>query len=376
MRGLGQKPMDKARQILACAQCTVRLRHTLGWLTSCVPQDDTGPTLIAILPNFKRIFKQHHKIPRMDLEGDFISKMIPTVALLVLGVIEAAGGLYFHDRRSRNDFSMEIVSMITLPVLVQPGIFLLTFFLAGWWFPNWENHFVDLAFGGQFLAFLLLDDMLQYWWHRWSHSSRIMWKLHRPHHLIEEMGVLMTYRNALLYYALMPGIWFSAVLIYLGMGYTYLVYLPIKITVILLAHSETKWDRFLYRTPWLHPLAWVIERTISTPSTHFAHHGLSEEDGISHPNGNFGNLLFLWDILFGTAKITRRYPTRFGAWNRIKEPWYVQIFFPILRAKDPESELHSLLSAQDHHPRRRNREAAKEKSSPGRKNDPTQPPSE
>ena len=100
----------------------------------------------------------------------------------------------------------------------------------------------------------------------------------------------------------------------------------------------------------LHPLAWVIERTITTPSTHFAHHGLTSEDGVSHPNGNFGNLLFLWDILFGTAKITRQYPTRFGAWNRIKEPWYVQLFFPFIRSKDPNSELHSINTDQDYDP--------------------------
>lgn len=46
-----------------------------------------------------------------------------------------------------------------------------------------------------------------------------------------------------------------------------------------------------------HPLAWLVERVISTPSTHFAHHGLTAEDGISHPNGNYGNLLFLLDVL-------------------------------------------------------------------------------
>jgi sterol desaturase/sphingolipid hydroxylase (fatty acid hydroxylase superfamily) len=164
------------------------------------------------------------------------------------------------------------------------------------------------------------------------------------------MGVLVTYRNAMLYYALMPGIWFSALLIFLGMGKVYLVYLPIKMTVILLAHSETKWDRFLYRYRILHPLAWLVERTLSTPSTHFAHHGLTAEDGISHPNGNYGNLLFFWDVLFGTAKITRRYPTRFGAWNKLKEPWYVQLLFPIIRSKKPESELHSIRTKNDYDP--------------------------
>ncbi|MEM7036679.1 MAG: sterol desaturase family protein [Bacteroidota bacterium] len=284
------------------------------------------------------------------MSDEMYSKMIPALVLLIVGIIEAFGGLYFHDRRSRNDLSIEVVSLLTLPLLVQPGIFLLVFFLGTAYFPAFENHYLALPFGLQFLAFLIFDDMTQYWWHRLSHVNRFMWKLHRPHHVVEEMGVLVTYRNATLYYAFMPGIWFSAVLVFLGMGSAYLVYLPIKLTVILLAHSETKWDRVLYAYRFLHPLAWVLERTISTPSTHFAHHGLTAQDGVSHPNGNFGNLLFLWDVLFGTAKITRRYPKRFGAWNRLKEPWYIQLMFPILRAKDPNSELHAIMRKGDHDP--------------------------
>lgn len=279
-----------------------------------------------------------------------ISKLIPALAMLVLGILEAIGGLYFGGKRSRNDFTIELVSLLTLPVLIQPAIFLAVLYSMKAGFPTLEDSFIHLAFGWQMLAFLILDDMTQYWWHRLSHVNRKMWKLHRPHHVVEEMGVLVTYRNALLYYAFMPGIWFSAVLVYLGMGYVYLFYIPIKLVVILLAHSETRWDRFLYKYRILHPLAWVIERTISTPSTHFAHHGLTAEDGISHPNGNYGNLLFIWDIIFGTAKITRQYPSRFGAWNQIKEPWYVQYFFPLVKSKDPRSELHSITTQNDYDP--------------------------
>ena len=286
----------------------------------------------------------------MELSGEHISKLIPAAVLLVLGVIEALGGLYFHDRRTRNDFTIELVSLFTLPTLVQPAIFVFTFWLCRTVVPQYEDSLVHLHLGWQVLAFLLLDDMTQYWWHRLSHVNRAMWKLHRPHHVVEDMGVLVTYRNAVLYYAFMPGIWFSAVLIYLGMGYVYLFYLPVKLVVILLAHSETKWDRFLYRYPVLSPVAWVVERVISTPSTHFAHHGLTAEDGVSHPNGNFGNLLFIWDVLFGTARITRKYPTRFGAWNQFKEPWYIQLLFPILRSKDPKSELHSITTPNDYDP--------------------------
>ena len=217
--------------------------------------------------------------------------------------------------------------------------------------PNLEDYFLNESLWFHITAFIIFDDMMQYWWHRLSHSNRTMWKLHRPHHIVDEMGVLVTYRNAALYYALMPGIWLSALLIYFGMGYGFLFYLPIKLIVIQLAHSETRWDRFLYKFKFLHPLSWIIERTISTPCTHFAHHGLTSEDGVSNPNGNYGNLLFFWDVLFGTAKITRQYPKRFGAWNKMKEPWYVQLLFPIICSKDSRSELHSIKTENDYDPK-------------------------
>ena len=289
------------------------------------------------------------------MEPTIISKLVPTTLLLILVVLESLGGLYLESKRSKNDYAIEIVSLVTLPTLIQPAIFLFVFFCMGLLVPGTENALVHWHIGWHFLAFLIFDDMSQYWWHRISHQNKLLWKLHRPHHVIEEMGVLVTYRNALMYYALMPGIWFSAILIFLGMGYAYLFYLPVKLVVILLAHSETKWDRFLYKYKWLHPLAWLIERTISTPSTHYAHHGLTAEDGVSNPNGNYGNLLFFWDILFGTAKITRKYPTEFGAWNNIKEPWHTQYMFPFLRSSNPKSELHALKTDQDYDPTQENK---------------------
>jgi sterol desaturase/sphingolipid hydroxylase (fatty acid hydroxylase superfamily) len=285
------------------------------------------------------------------MEAEQISKLIPALFLLVLGAAEALGGLYFNnDRRTKNDYAIEILGLVTLPTLIQPAILLTTLFAMKAWFPGLEDYFINFSLWWHVAAFLVLDDMTQYWWHRLSHISPTMWKLHRPHHVVEEMGVMVTYRNATLYYALMPGLWFTGLLIYLGMGYVYLFYLPIKLVFILLAHSETRWDRFLFKYKILHPIAWVIERAITLPSTHYAHHGLTEEDGISHPNGNFGNLLFFWDVLFGTAKITRKYPTRFGAWNQMKEPWYVQLMFPFIRSKDPRSELYSLKTNNDYDP--------------------------
>jgi len=284
------------------------------------------------------------------MELNYSSKLIPAVVLLILGALEALGRLYFDDKRTKNDFTIGLLNLTILPTIIQPSIFFLVITLMETFLPSFQNHFITLFFGWHLGAFLLFDDLTQYGWHRFSHSNRTLWKLHRPHHIIEEMGVLVTYRNALLYYALMPGIWLSAILVYLGMGEVYLFYLPLKLVVIWLAHSETRWDRFMYKYKFLRPIAWVIERTISTPRTHFAHHGLTAKDGISHPNGNFGNLLFIWDIICGITKITKKYPQQFGDWNQLKETWYVQLLFPLMRSKDPMSELHSIKTKNDYDP--------------------------
>ena len=156
------------------------------------------------------------------------------------------------------------------------------------------------------------------------------------------MGVRVVYRNNFFYYAMMPGLWISAYLVFLGLGAVYPFYVLVKMLVIFGAHSELRWDRVLYRHRWLHPLAWVVERTLSTPATHFAHHAYAQDDGVGHYSGNFGNLLFVWDMLFGTAKITRRYPPRVGLRDDTDhgpERWWVQLLYPLLKSRRAASTL-------------------------------------
>ena len=78
---------------------------------------------------------------------------------------------------------------------------------------------------------------------------------------------------------------------------------------------------------------WLLERTISTPATHSAHHGKHADDGITNYKGNYGNLLFFWDILFGSAKITRQYPDKFGVENLPDTSVAEQLLWPVVRVK-------------------------------------------
>ena len=104
-------------------------------------------------------------------------------------------------------------------------------------------------------------------------------------------------------------------------------------TVIFGAHSDVRWDQRLYSIRWMQPLMWVVERVISTPATHSAHHGKHAADGVTHYKGNYGNLLFLWDVLFSTAKITRQYPEQMGVENLPETSISEQLFWPLARTK-------------------------------------------
>lgn len=197
--------------------------------------------------------------------------------------------------------------------------------------PDYRGAWANLPMWAMVFILLVGDDMTQYWWHRLSHSVPFLFDFHRAHHEPRYMSVRIAYRNGFFYYAFMPTIWISALLVYLGFGVVFVVYSLIKALVIFGAHCAVPWDAFLYRYRWLSPLAWVIERTISTPATHYAHHGMDPADGVTNYNGNYGNLLFFWDVLFGTARITRRYPKAFGIAGDRRATFLRQIFFPLFR---------------------------------------------
>lgn len=277
------------------------------------------------------------------------------VQALAVGAVFAGFGLvdvlrrrFFSPLADRDDNLVDLTASVVVPFVVVPMILFACARIGAHWFPERRDTWAAWPWWGQFAVLLIADDLTQYGWHRLSHTSWL-WPFHRAHHSAAYMGVRVVYRNNALYYCFMPGLWAGGVLLYLGFGWTYVVYTVVKMAVIVGAHSEARWDERLYSIRALQPLMWLVERTISTPATHFAHHALTEEDGIGYYNGNFGNLLFVWDVLFGTAKITRRYPADFGLPDDRRlgqEPWYVQVFYPLFRSKRAESVMAGLPKGQ------------------------------
>ena len=265
---------------------------------------------------------------------------VVSIILIFFGSIELSKGLYGEkSKRSKNDWYVELISTFQLFILLKPIIFPLSALVLTIFFPQYHNSLLESTFWISLLFIVIIDDLMQYWYHRKAHDWPWLWKLHRPHHAAIEMGILVSYRNAILYYIFMPNIWWLGVCTYFGLYQEVIIAIILKQIIVTGAHSEARWDNFLYSNKFLHPFAWIIERTISTPSTHFAHHGKSPKDGISNPNGNFANMFFIWDIIFGTALITRKYPKEYGIPDDPQDNWRAHLYYPLIKSDKQNSEI-------------------------------------
>ncbi|MBT6175657.1 MAG: sterol desaturase family protein [Deltaproteobacteria bacterium] len=146
-----------------------------------------------------------------------------------------------------------------------------------------------------FLCFLL-GSFFFYWWHRWRHEVMLLWDLfHQMHHSPKRVetltayyvhpaeGIISSCLNGLIIYGILGGnyegfLWSIGIFSCVGIGY----------------HSNLKTPRFL-------------DYLVQTPEMHRLHHKRGVHEG------NYSDLP-IWDILFGTFRNPKDYPTdfRFG----------------------------------------------------------------
>lgn len=259
--------------------------------------------------------------------------------LVFFGLIETISGYLFKSKRTRHDWIQEVGSFFALSSLIKPSIVAAVFLIGSFIAPESGTLLSQYNFILVLIAYLLIDDVLQYWYHRTAHENAFLWKLHRAHHQAEEMGFFVSYRNAALYYVLMPNIWWVGLITFLGAGKAVAIGLVLKQLVIISSHSTIKWDAPFYKNRFLQPIVFLLERIIITPAFHHAHHGQSKLDSVSDPNGNFGNMFSFWDQLFGTATFNRAFPQSYGLQNNTYDTWSEAYLYPLIQSKNEQSEL-------------------------------------
>ncbi|MEO6521169.1 MAG: sterol desaturase family protein [Mucilaginibacter sp.] len=256
----------------------------------------------------------------------------------VLGALEFSFGLY-NKRWNKNERWVDI-ACYTLPKLViKPAVAFFGLKFLPLALPGLKGTFTWVPFFWGALIIAITDDLTQYWYHRLHHELPWLWRFHRTHHSANYMGMAMASRQNVIYSLFFSQTYVTTTLVYLGLGVPAVIVKGIKSVITTLAHSSIPWDKPFYQYKALHPIAWVLERTISTPATHHAHHAATTDDGVGYYKGNFGNMFFIWDIIFGTAHISRQYPAVYGISHYEADPWYVQLAWPIFKSNVAGSEL-------------------------------------
>lgn len=133
------------------------------------------------------------------------------------------------------------------------------------------------------LVFIALDFVF-YWYHRLSHRTSFLWSIHLSHHCSTEMNFLVALRQPWLapivkipFFAFIPLFGFDPTIIFVAA--------PIATIWGVVGHTKT-----------IPRLPEPIEYIFNTPSAHRVHHGSNPQ----YIDKNYGNLLMIWDHIFGT----------------------------------------------------------------------------
>lgn len=168
----------------------------------------------------------------------------------------------------------------------------------------------------QALVALVMVDFLSYWSHRVRHQ-RWFWPLHAVHHSAEKLDWLAAARMHPLDDLADNVVVFLPVLL-LGFDPRIFVSLgPALILHTLFLHASVRLS--------LGPLRFVI----ATPDFHRWHHAVE----IEARDANYGGVLAIWDVMFGTFRMPRERATRFGVDEASKMPEQLgpQLVVPIVR---------------------------------------------
>lgn len=135
------------------------------------------------------------------------------------------------------------------------------------------------------MLLFLLTDLVWYWYHRLAHEINIFWMAHVVHHQSEDFNYTASARITVLQAFIRTGFW--AILPLLGFPAG-------MITSLLLIHGLYP---FFIHTRLVGRLG-VLEYILVTPSHHRVHHASDEK----YLDKNYGDVLIIWDKLFGTFK--------------------------------------------------------------------------
>lgn len=166
---------------------------------------------------------------------------------------------------------------------------LLDIFTTGLFFYFFEyihRHYALFAIEANVFTWMLLfflTDLVWYWYHRLAHEINAFWAVHVVHHQSEDFNYTVSARITVFQAVVRSLFW--AVLPLLGFP-------SLMISTLLLVHGLYP---FFIHTRTLGKWGW-FEKILVTPTHHGIHHASNPE----YLDKNYGDVLIIWDKLFGT----------------------------------------------------------------------------
>ncbi|MBT8488571.1 MAG: sterol desaturase family protein [Gemmatimonadetes bacterium] len=149
-------------------------------------------------------------------------------------------------------------------------------------------HLLDLPLWVELvLALVVLDLLAQYWAHYLLHKVRWMWRLHAVHHTDTKVDATTGTRLHPGDFAVREFFALGALLLTGAALAYYVIYRVTTIFFTLVTHANVAPPVWLDAT-----LSWVFV----TPNMHKFHHHFEQP----WTDSNYGNMLSIWDRLFGT----------------------------------------------------------------------------
>jgi sterol desaturase/sphingolipid hydroxylase (fatty acid hydroxylase superfamily) len=152
----------------------------------------------------------------------------------------------------------------------------------------------------QVLFFLITHDFYIYWFHRWQHNNRFLWRTHEAHHSPKTVDWLSGARSHSLEILINQSVEFAPIIL-LGAAPEVALYKGMISAI---------WGMFIHSN--IDVRLGKLQYIINGPELHRWHH--SDEEGKEFQN-NYGTKLAVWDWIFGTAFFPDpevRKPKRFG----------------------------------------------------------------
>lgn len=201
---------------------------------------------------------------------------------------------WYAERKGKQFFSFgESIANLNVGMAERLTDFFTTgafYFLYVWLYKHYALFDIQHSLWTWLLIFLLTD-LIWYWYHRFAHTINIFWAAHIVHHQSEDFNYTASTRITVFQASVRGSFW--ALLPVIGFP-------PEMIAAFLLVHGAYP---FFTHTQAIGKLGW-LEYIFVTPT----HHGVHHASNPGYLDKNYGDILIIWDRIFGTFAAEKEKP--------------------------------------------------------------------